>query len=200
MTSSQAASELITRQGDFLNYKIRVWVSVRYRTGFIHNSVAACSVALQFFAQPGMLPRFRNARAESLPLTMLLGQKVVEFFCNFRIALAGELFEPLPVKNGEPATLIANQVHLLKLFCYFADAGAAHAEHVRHKLLRQLELVCPDAIVEHEQPASQPSLYLMAGVANHGLRYLGDQRMRVTKERVLKLPASAELFPKLTDL
>jgi hypothetical protein len=60
----------------------------------------------------------------------------------------------------------------------------------------QLKLVCPDAVLEHEQPASQPSLDMMASVANHGLRYLRHQRVRVMKQSALHHSTSAELFLK----
>src|SRR5881275_991599 len=74
-----------------------------------------------------------------------------------------------------------------------SHARALRAEHVGERLLRQREEVCARAIVADQKPAAEPLPNRVVAVAERRLRDLGDERVQIAQQRVMQLPAAAEL-------
>ena len=66
----------------------------------------------------------------------------------------------------------------------FGDAFAAHAEHVRHELLRHAELARRKPVETEEQPAAELLVDRVMPIADGRLRHLRDQRLRVAQQQV----------------
>jgi hypothetical protein len=74
------------------------------------------------------------------------------------------------------AAVIANQPDLLQRARDHGHGGPGGAEHHRGKFLRERKLVAGHAIVRHQEPAGEPLLDRVDGIARRGLRDEPDQR------------------------
>jgi hypothetical protein len=63
------------------------------------------------------------------------------------------------------ATTVLNQFVPLQFARDLINSFAPHAQHVRHEVLRQSNLVCPDPIVGHQQPAREPRVQGVESIA-----------------------------------
>ena len=66
----------------------------------------------------------------------LVDSQPIGFFLNHGIALARELFEPLPVQHRNDPARVGDHAQLLQLAGGVGDTLAAYAQHVRDELLR----------------------------------------------------------------
>ena len=86
-----------------------------------------------------------------------------------RITLAGGLLQPLAVDDPDDAPPVADQLGRLQGAGDDRHRLAAHAEHLRHELLRQRKRVGPCPVVRHQQPSAQPLFHRVQGVAGDEL-------------------------------
>src|SRR3954451_2646245 len=68
-------------------------------------------------------------------------QQALGLFFDDRIAFAGARFEAVAVDHRKVAAGIADKSRFLQDSGRHGDARPAHGKHLRHELLRQLELV-----------------------------------------------------------
>lgn len=69
-------------------------------------------------------------------------QEPVEFPFDDRITFACPFLESGPVDDLDPATAMMDQIGFAKLAGGLGYAFAAHAEHIRYKLLGNLQIAC----------------------------------------------------------
>jgi hypothetical protein len=73
---------------------------------------------------------------------VLVGDEVtVERSPHHHVALAGEVFQALPVNNPNQTALVINQPPLLQFMSGFADASPPDPKHDAHKFMRQWQEV-----------------------------------------------------------
>ena len=87
----------------------------------------------------------------------------------YGIALAARIFEPDPVENLDRSPCILDESPVLQFAGNFAYRCPLRADHLRQKLLRQLEQSVPRAVLNHQQPASKPSGHVVEPVASRDL-------------------------------
>ncbi len=106
------------------------------------------------------------------------------------------MFERLATEDRDLAAAIGDQPGALERAGGDGHRGAGRAEHHRQKLLRQRELVLPDAIARGQQPPRQPLLDAVGRVARGRLhddagQSLGESRHHVV-QRAAPLDFAAE--------
>jgi hypothetical protein len=106
------------------------------------------------------------------------------------------VFERLATEDRDLPAAIGDQPGALERAGGDGHGGAGRAEHHRQKLLRQRELILPDAIARGQQPPRQPLLDAMRRVARGRLhddagQSLGESRHHVV-QRAVPLDFAAE--------
>jgi hypothetical protein len=114
-----------------------------------------------------------------------LGKRLVP---NDLIALAGGLFETWPVDDVYLASPISNEAGCLERPCNERDRGPPCSEHLRDEFLRESYggSLGPEAVLGLQQPARQPRLRIMDGVASRYLLRLNPEHLGVLGDEVLK--------------
>jgi hypothetical protein len=74
------------------------------------------------------------------------------------VTFAGSGFQPLPVQNLEFPPAVADQTRSLEIAGSHRHALAMHAQHLREKLLRDLELVGLYPVKGNQQSAGEALL------------------------------------------
>ncbi len=92
-----------------------------------------------------------------------------------RTAALGNILQPGPVQDDEPATARPDQASLLESGRRNGDAAAAHAEDLRERFVGDSHLVPVDPLMRHHQPARASLGKASPGVAGGGLHHLGEQ-------------------------
>ena len=87
------------------------------------------------------------------------------FVSDNRVTLAGGRFQSRSISNQDFTTTVINQLLLLKISGGFANGFAAHAQHIRQKLLRYFKVVCFHSVGGHQQPAGEPRFNWVKAVA-----------------------------------
>ena len=77
-------------------------------------------------------------------------EKTIKFILNDLIALAGCLFQRLPVQYADNAAAIGDQPGMFQLRSHFIDAGAPDAQHHPQKFLCQKKPLRLHAIMCHQ--------------------------------------------------
>jgi hypothetical protein len=85
------------------------------------------------------------------------------------VAFARNLFERRAIDDVDETATVANEAGALQQAGRDRHRGAAHAEHLREKLLRQRDRIAVDAIVGLQQPAGKPGLERMERIARDRL-------------------------------
>src|SRR5262245_15097382 len=85
------------------------------------------------------------------------------------VAFAGDIFERRAIDDVDEAAPVTDQAGGLEKAGGNGHGGAAHAEHLPQKLLRQRDGIGVDAVVGLQQPAAEPGLNRMERVARDRL-------------------------------
>jgi hypothetical protein len=81
------------------------------------------------------------------------------------ITLAGGAFKALAIDNLYATPAVSDKAVPLEGSGGEGDAGAAGAEHLSKKLLRQVEVIGFETVPDHQQPAGESFFYLVEAVA-----------------------------------
>src|SRR5262249_50096268 len=90
---------------------------------------------------------------------------------NF-ITFASRILEALTIFNLECATVISNQSSFAESASSDGNAGPPCPKHVGHKFMRQRYYVAANAVLAHQQPASEPFVDVVEAIARCYLRSL----------------------------
>ena len=95
------------------------------------------------------------------------------------VAPASRRLETRAVQHRDDAAAVADQLALLQRLRRPGDPDASHPEHVSEELLRHAKAIGFDAVVGHQEPASEAPLNHVKTIARGGLRDLGHQGVNV---------------------
>src|SRR6185295_9585799 len=123
------------------------------------------------------------------------GEQPVELASQRVVALAGAGLEAGAVGDLDAPALIADEPRALQLARGHGDARPAHAEHLREKLLRQVEFARADAVVGREEPPAHALLHAVHVIARRGLRHLVEHGLRVAANDVGEFGMLVERTP-----
>src|SRR5271170_7585394 len=88
--------------------------------------------------------------------------------------------EAAAVVNPDTAAIVGYESGFLQNAGGHGDAGAASAEHVREKFLRQGHDVSAEAVLAHQQPARQALVHFMHAIAGGDMGCLHSESLRIT--------------------
>src|SRR5262249_56705316 len=83
-----------------------------------------------------------------------LWKHFIEVVADDAVAFAGDLFERRAIDDMNETTAVADETGALQQAGRDRHRGAAHAQHLPEKFLRQRDGVAVDAIVRLQQPAA----------------------------------------------
>jgi hypothetical protein len=101
------------------------------------------------------------------------------------VALAGRALEALQIEDLDVPPAVTDETGPLELVGDRRNAAPAHAEHLRKKFLRQLQLIASRQIARPQQPSRQPAFHRVRDVACCGFVVFGSGwRMRRCRSAV----------------
>ena len=100
---------------------------------------------------------------------------------------AGGLFEALAVENGDVPPTVFDKACPLERACNQRDRRPPCAKHLRQKLLGQINRgrLGRDAVLRLQQPACQPGLGIVNGIASCDLLGLDPEHFGIFSDNVL---------------
>ena len=107
-----------------------------------------------------------------------------EVMADHGVAFTSDLFEPRAIDDVDETAAITDEAGALQQTGGDRHGGAAHAEHLCKKLLRQRDCITVDAIVRLQQPAAKPRLQRMERVACDRLLDLRQQQVVVAHDEM----------------
>src|SRR5690349_16108152 len=123
-----------------------------------------------------------------------LAEQTIKLGFDDLIAFAACRLQSLTVEDRYVAADVTNQTGLLQALGRLGDALAASSQHVGDELLGEQQFLQPHPVVGEQQPAAESLLDRVKAVADSGLGYLSDQRLRVAQQQELTRTAPPELF------
>src|SRR5213079_2273150 len=117
-------------------------------------------------------PCWYSAGMSALVLVLFRGfaERPREFRAHLRIALAGRLFQCLPVDDRDLSAGVAYEAGSLQCGPGEVHGWASHAEHLGDEFLGERKAVLADAIMGQEKPPTHPFLQRMRAIAGDALR------------------------------
>jgi hypothetical protein len=121
-------------------------------------------------------------------------KKSFRFPHDQRIALAHAGLEAFAVDDGNHASRILDDSRSLQRIGHHADPFAAHAEHVRDRLLRHPDAAVCASVHAHEHPAAPLLLDGVMTVAYGRLRELRQQALHVAHHHLAQMRVGLQDF------
>lgn len=118
----------------------------------------------------------------------LCAERAIELLPDAVVALARRCLESAAIDHRDPASAVSNQTRALKRRTGEADRRPPDAEHLRKKLLRERELVSPDTVEGHQQPAAHALLERVRAITRRVLAEHGHYCIAETNELLVKRP------------
>ena len=99
------------------------------------------------------------------------------------IALAGSVLQGLDVDNIDAPPRVLDHARLLQRVRHWAYARSLYSQHLREKLLREMQIVASCQIAGTKQPTTKPSLSIMRCHASYRLLRLCVHNLLVADQR-----------------
>src|SRR5215470_11698638 len=119
-----------------------------------------------------------------LRLISLSRKHPIEVVPHDGVAFTGNLFERRAIEDVDQTATVTDESCALQQAGRDRHRGAAHAEHLPEKLLRQRDGIAVDAIVRLQQPAAKSGFQGMERIARDRLLDLCQQEIVVTHDEV----------------
>jgi hypothetical protein len=118
----------------------------------------------------------------------------VGFLPDHFVALTAHALQPWRIRHRDTPTGVADNPEILKVACGFGHTFAPHAEHVRDELLRHGQCSAWQPIQGEQQSAAELLVETVVPVADRGLGYLRQQRLRIAQQKTVHLSIAVKLF------
>ena len=163
---------------------VTVAATALQRRGFIQYRRGNITILDQQGLETACCPCYRHLQGTDAenPLTRLLDDNARVDLLVDGVAGTCRALQAANIQNRQVATAVADEIATLQCARRAGHSDATHAEHVRQKLVRDVELAGMRAIACHQQPASQTRFHQMKSCAGRRLHELCKEDIQVAIE------------------